>query len=65
MSRDLASVGPQGAAFPLKQGRGDEARHGSAAGDPWEVAPVSPWPREIYMRDLHHNAIRVKGRDFR
>ena len=65
LSRDLASVGARGAAFLLQHGRGDEARHGALAGGLGEVAPTGPKAREIYIRDLSLDAIRVKGRDFR
>lgn len=65
LSRELASLGARGAAFPLTQGRGDEARYGEAAGLVREAVPQGPKAREIYIRDLSPDAIRVKGRDFR
>ncbi|MFC3166612.1 error-prone DNA polymerase [Paracoccus fontiphilus] len=64
MSRELASVGVRGAAFPLPQGRGDKARHGQGARDMREGAAVGPRAREIYIKDLHLDAIKVKGRNF-
>lgn len=61
LSQELASVAARGGAFPRIQGRGD----GAAAGDVLEAAPQGPRAREIYIRDLHLGALRVKGRDFR
>ncbi len=65
LSRDLASVGDRGTAFPLTQGRGDEWRGGAPAADPRSVPPKGPTPRDIYIRDLHIDRIKVKTRDFR
>ncbi|WP_374300234.1 OB-fold nucleic acid binding domain-containing protein [Paracoccus sp. (in: a-proteobacteria)] len=64
LSRQLASVGVRGAAFPLRQGCGDEARQGAPAGDLGDGTPQRPRPREIYIRDLSLDAIRVKARNF-
>ncbi len=65
LSRTLASVGARSAAFPLQQGRGDEAQHGQAAGDRRNVAAVGPNAKEIFIKDLHLDTIKVKGRAFR
>ncbi|WP_306752383.1 error-prone DNA polymerase [Paracoccus actinidiae] len=65
LSREVASVGTRGVAFPLTEGRGDEARHGAAASDVVVAVPQGLRAREIFIRDLHLDAIRVKGRDFR
>ncbi|TBN37715.1 DNA polymerase III subunit alpha [Paracoccus subflavus] len=62
LSRELASFGARGAAFPLTHGRGDEARHGPD--NLREGTSVGPKARKIYIRDLSLDAIRVKGRDF-
>ncbi|WP_347141056.1 hypothetical protein, partial [Paracoccus sp. SSK6] len=64
LSRELASVGARGAAFPLPQGRGEEARQGQGARDMREGAAIGPRAREIYVKDLHLDAIKVKGRNF-
>lgn len=40
-------------------------KDGKTAGDVREVVPQGPKAREIYIRDLHLDAIKVKGRDFR
>ncbi|VDS10567.1 Error-prone DNA polymerase [Paracoccus haematequi] len=65
LSRELAGVGRGGTAFPLPHGRGDEFRHGSPAPDPRGIVPEGPRPRDMYVRDLHLDSIKVKGRDFR
>ena len=65
LSADLASVGDRDAAFPLPHGRGDEFHHGSPTPDPRGLAPKGPRPRDIYIRDLHIDSIKVKTRDFR
>ena len=65
LSAALASVGQRnGAAFPLVQGRGDEARHGSPVRDANETTPAGPRAKDLYIRDLHLDAIKVKGRNF-
>ncbi len=51
LSRDLASVGERGEAFPLPHGRGDEFRHGAPPPDP-----------RVARRG---DGIHVKTRDFR
>ncbi|WP_295044480.1 error-prone DNA polymerase, partial [uncultured Paracoccus sp.] len=60
LSRELASVGARGTAFALPQGRGDEGPPAPQHGYP----PPGPQPRDIFIRDLHLDAIRVKGRNF-
>ncbi|WDA11790.1 error-prone DNA polymerase [Paracoccus marcusii] len=73
LSADLASIGQRGMAFPLPHGRGDEFHHGAPASDPRtsavdaprEALPNKLKPRDIYIPDLHIDAIRVKTRDFR
>lgn len=62
LSRELASVGQRGGhAFPLTQGRGDEGPPTAQAGGP----PQGPQPRDIFIRDLHLDTIRLKGQSFR
>ncbi|MDT1064196.1 hypothetical protein RM190_20200 [Paracoccus sp. CPCC 101403] len=65
LSAELASVGERGAPFPLPHGRGDEFHHGTPAPDPREAASRGLRSRDMYVRDLHLDAIRVKTRDFR
>ncbi|MDH2329037.1 error-prone DNA polymerase [Cereibacter sp. SYSU M97828] len=59
LSGALGSVGSRGA-FPLPHGRGDEFHHGSPTPD-----PRHPKPRDMFIRELHLDTIRVKTRDFR
>jgi error-prone DNA polymerase len=54
LSELLRSVGRRDAAFPLKTGRGDEAKHGGA-----------PDPRVHRARDILIRDLRVTTRDFR
>ncbi len=59
LSSLLRGVGARDAAFPLVQGRGDEAKHG---GGP----DARTKPRDIYVPDLRRpEGIRVATRDFR
>jgi error-prone DNA polymerase len=58
----LASVGEQDSPFPLRQGRGDEAKHGGAP-DQREPLPARP-PRDIYPPTMP-GRIKVHTRDFR
>ena len=66
LSVELAAVGQRDEAFPLPHGRGDEARTGGTAGpDRRTLPPKLPPPRDMYVRDLHIDSIKVKTRDFR
>lgn len=66
LSDELASVGQRDEAFPLPYGRGDEARTGGTAGPDRRTSPPKlPQPRDIYVRDLHIDSIKVKSRDFK
>ncbi len=57
----LRSVGARGEDFPLRTGRGDEAKHGGAPD-----ARDGPRVRDIFVPDLRgREAIRVATRDFR
>ncbi|WP_423205811.1 hypothetical protein [Paracoccus yeei] len=47
-------------AFPLPHGRGDEFHNASPTPD-----ARHPKPRDMFIRDLHLDTIRVKTRDFR
>jgi error-prone DNA polymerase len=59
----LRSVGDRDEAFPLFQGRGDEARHGGGP-DPRDL--LGSKPRDIYIPDLRlGSGIKVPTRDFR
>ena len=59
LSDALASVGSRGA-FPLPHGRGDEFHTASPTPD-----ARHPKPRDMFIRDLHLDTIRVRTREFR
>ncbi|MFC3631633.1 error-prone DNA polymerase [Paracoccus angustae] len=65
LSHELASVGRGDTAFPLPHGRGDGFHPGSPAPGPHRPTNDGPRPRDMYVRDLHLDTIKVKGRDFR
>lgn len=65
LSGELASVGERDTAFPLPHGRGDNFHHGSPTPDPRDAAAKAVRTRDIYIRDLHLDTIKVKTRDFR
>ena len=65
LSGELGSVGQRGQSFPLPHGRGNEFHHGSPGPDPRSRQSTAPRPRDMYVRDLHLDTIRVKPRDFR
>jgi error-prone DNA polymerase len=66
LSADLASVGERDGGFPLPHGRGDQVRDGgSFSPDQRDLPPRTHHVRDIYIPDLHIDAIKVKTRDFR
>jgi error-prone DNA polymerase len=66
LSDDLASVGERDGGFPLPHGRGDQVRDGgSFSPDQRDLPPRTIRTRDIYVPDLHIDAIKVKTRDFR
>ena len=64
LSAELASVGRRDLPFPLPHGRGDEATHAGGGRDPRDVPPRGLRTRDIYIPDLHIDALRVKSRNF-
>jgi error-prone DNA polymerase len=61
----LRSVGDREEPFPLRHGRGDEAKYGSRP-DPLEAPSLDHKPRDIYVPDLRiGSGIKIKTRDFR
>ncbi|MBB4113241.1 error-prone DNA polymerase [Rhizobium sp. BK226] len=66
LSGDLSSLADRDSEFKLPTGRGDEFAHGSP-GSPDSrdtPKPVPPHPRDIFVRDLHIDTLKVKGRNF-
>lgn len=64
LSAALAGIADRTTTFPLPHGRGDEFRHGSPTPDPRDT-PKGLRVRDMYVRDLHLDSIKVKTRDFR
>jgi error-prone DNA polymerase len=60
--RDARSSPPSANATPASRCRTDDFHHGSPGIDPRSLPPK---PRDIYVRDLHIDNIKVKTRDFR
>jgi error-prone DNA polymerase len=65
LSNELASVGEMARPLQMRHGRGDEFHHGSSTPDPRDLPPKGLRTRDIYVRDLHIDTIKVKTRDFR
>jgi error-prone DNA polymerase len=63
LSGDLSNLGDRDEAFRLPTGRGDEFAHGSPGGGDSRDRPVVK-PREIFVRDLHIDTLKVKARNF-
>src|SRR5262249_23710990 len=59
LSGALASIGSREERFPLRQGRGDEAR--TAGGhDPRQAPPKMTRPRNMYDPDLHIDTLKLQ-----
>jgi error-prone DNA polymerase len=58
----LASIGQRELPFPITHGRGDQVTHG---GGPDPRGALGRKPRDIYVPDIHVDALKVKTRDFR
>ncbi|MBB1493029.1 error-prone DNA polymerase [Paracoccus sp. MC1854] len=65
LSRELASVGQRDRSGSGLQQGGNEGRNDAALSEPDAAPSTAPRPRDMYVRDLHLNAIRVRPRDFR
>ncbi|MBB4215228.1 error-prone DNA polymerase [Rhizobium sp. BK212] len=66
LSGDLSGLADRDSEFKLPTGRGDEFAHGSP-GSPDSrdrPKPVPQHPRDIFVRDLHIDTLKVKGRNF-
>jgi error-prone DNA polymerase len=60
LSADLASVGERDGSFPLPHGRSDQVRDGgSFSPDQRDLPPRTHQVRDIYIPDLHIDAIKV------
>jgi error-prone DNA polymerase len=65
LSGDLSGLADRDIDFKLPTGRGDEFAHGGAGGGDARDRPKSmPEAREIYVRDLHIDTLKVRARNF-
>lgn len=61
LSGDLSGLADRDVDFKLPTGRGDEFAHG---GGPDPRDRPKPVPRDIFVRDLHIDTLKVKARNF-
>ncbi|RDJ10124.1 error-prone DNA polymerase [Rhizobium phaseoli] len=65
LSGDLADLADRDSEFKLPAGRGDEFAHGSPGSPDSRDRPKAvPQARDIFVRDLHIDTLKVKGRNF-
>jgi error-prone DNA polymerase len=64
LSGDLSGLADRDVDFKLPTGRGDEFAHGSPASADSRDAAKPPPPRDIFIRDLHIDTLKVKARNF-
>ncbi|WP_313617991.1 error-prone DNA polymerase [Agrobacterium sp.] len=62
LTSDLSGLADMDAAFKLPTGRGDEFAHGG--GPDSRDRPKVVQPRDMYVRDLHIDTLKVKSRNF-
>ena len=63
LSHELAGIGETEEEFLLPHGRGDEFHHGGGGTDSRDRQPRKV--RDIYVRDLHIDPLKLKPRNFR
>lgn len=66
LSEDLSGLADRNTDFKLPTGRGDEFAHGSMGGGDYRERKEKSVPdaRDIYVRDLHIDTLKVKSRNF-
>jgi error-prone DNA polymerase len=65
LSGDLSGLADRDIDFRLPTGRGDEFAHGSpGSSDSRDRPKPLPEPRDIFVRDLHIDTLKVKARNF-
>lgn len=65
LSGDLSGLADRDMEFKLPTGRGDEFAHGSPGSPDSRDGPKPvPQPRDIFVRDLHIDTLKVKARNF-
>ncbi len=63
LSADLSGLADRDTDFKLPTGRGDEFAHGGGPDSRERPKPVVA-PRDMYVRDLHIDTLKVKARNF-
>jgi error-prone DNA polymerase len=63
LSGDLSGLADRDIDFKLPTGRGDEFAHGGGP-DPRDKPKSTVQPRDIFVRDLHVDSLKVKTRNF-
>lgn len=64
LSSDLSGLADRDMEFKLTAGRGDEFAHGSVGGGDTRDRAPPPAPRDIFVRDLHIDTLKIKARNF-
>ncbi|OHV76830.1 hypothetical protein LCM4573_08450 [Rhizobium sp. LCM 4573] len=64
LSEDLSRLADRDAGFKLQPGRGDEFFHGSPGSPDPRDRRKPPQPRDIFVKDLHIDTLKVKARNF-
>jgi error-prone DNA polymerase len=65
LTGDLSGLADRDTDFRLPTGRGDEFAHGSpGGGDSRDKPRPTVQPRDIFVRDLHIDTLKVKARNF-
>ncbi|MCF1495100.1 DNA polymerase III subunit alpha [Agrobacterium vitis] len=63
LSGDLSALADRDAEFKLPAGRGDEFAHGGGP-DPRDKPKPIARPRDMFIRDIHIDTLKVKARNF-
>jgi error-prone DNA polymerase len=63
LSADLSGLADRDAEFKMPAGRGDEFAHGGGP-DPRDAPKPVVTPRDMFVRDLHIDTLKVKARNF-
>ncbi|MBB4228897.1 error-prone DNA polymerase [Rhizobium mongolense] len=65
LSGDFSGLADRNIDFKLPSGRGDEFAHGSPGSpDSRERSKPVPQSKDIFVRDLHIDTLKVKSRNF-
>ncbi len=64
LSSDLSRLADRDMEFKQTTGRGDEFAHGSVGGGDARDSAPPPAPRDIFIRDLHIDSLKIKARNF-